>query len=265
MIKDPQALITDKKNWGDYYLFSLKSAEIASLAQPGQFIMVRPGPHYQPLLRRPFSLHFQHKKNIQIFFKITGKGTRLLSQKKPGDCLDVIGPLGKGFSIEAETKRKVTALVAGGRGIAPLYFLAHRLRQQGAQVKIFYGGQSRWDLPLKNKIETDGFELYLATDDGSLGLKGFVAELFKQKMKKVMPFKVYACGPEAMMAKIAHLLAEEKIPAEYSLESIMGCGFGACWGCVRKIKRQGQSVWLKTCQEGPVFSGEEIIWADGKS
>ena len=262
MIKDPRALITDKKNWGDYYLFNLKSAQIASLAQPGQFIMVRPSTYYHPLLRRPFSLHFQHKENIKIFFKITGQGTLLLSQKKPGDWLDIIGPLGKGFSLGAETKGKVTALVGGGRGIAPLYFLAHRLRQQGARVKIFYGGQSRNDLPLKNKLETEGFELYLATDDGSFGFKGFITELFRQKFKKIKPFKVYACGPEAMMAEIAHLLAREKISSEYSLESIMGCGFGACWSCVRRIKREGQLLWLKTCQEGPVFSAEEIIWTD---
>jgi len=262
MIKDPQAMIIGKQNWEDHYLFSLRSEEIACHAKPGQFIMVRLSPYCYPLLRRPLSIHYQDQKNIQIFFKITGEGTLLLSQKKPGDCLDILGPLGKSFSINSETKGKAVALVGGGRGIAPLYFLAHSLQNQGAQVKIFYGGQSRSHLPLKSKIQSDGFDLYWATDDGSLGFKGFITELFQQELKRIKPAKVYACGPEAMMAKTAHILAKERMPAEYSLESIMGCGFGACWGCVRKIKREGRPVWLKTCQEGPVFSGEEIIWPD---
>lgn len=260
MIKDPQALISYKQNWKDYYLFSLKSPKIASEALPGQFVMIHISSHPYPLLRRPFSIHSKDEKNIQIFFKITGVGTSLLSQKEVNDSLDIIGPLGKGFTISRQLEGKVAAAVGGGRGIAPLYFLAQSLRSKGSTVKIFYGGKSLEDLPLKRKIEKDGFDLHCSTDDGSFGFKGFISKLFEKELKKLNLSFVFACGPEPMMERIASITRYEKIPAEFSLESIMGCGIGACWGCVRRIRKEGQEEWHKVCQEGPVFPADEIIW-----
>lgn len=265
MIKDPQALIIKKERWKDYYLFSIESPSIASEAQPGQFVMVRINPHPFPLLRRPFSIHSKNKKKLEIFFQITGIGTRMLSQKERDDFLDMIGPLGKGFQIEADLRRKDTALVGGGRGIAPLYFLAEELSQQGASVKIFYGGKSLKDLPLKTRFKASGFDLYCSTDDGSFGFKGLVSDYLKIELEKSTPDLIFSCGPEPMMKKIAHLAQIKNIPTQFSLESYMGCGFGICWGCVKRIRKNNNEEWVKICEEGPVFNGEEIIWQeDGK-
>ncbi len=262
MIKDSQARIVGKKSWNNYYLLSLESPSIASQAQPGQFIMVRicPGPY--PLLRRPFSIHSKDEKNIDIFFQVSGLGTELLSQKKADDILDILGPLGKGFHGGASLDGKDVVAVGGGRGIAPLYFLAQELRSHGASVKIFYGGKNLEDIPLKEKFEQEGYDLYCSTDDGSFGFKGFVSEHLKAELEKLKPARIFSCGPEEMMKKIARFAAEKDIPAEFSLESVMGCGFGICWGCVKRIKKNGEEGWIKICEEGPVFPSEEIIWAE---
>jgi len=264
MIKDPQARIIHKENWkGEYYLFSLESKKIAYQSQPGQFIMVRIEALPYPLLRRPFSIHSRSRNTLEIFFNVQGIGTALLAQKKLDDCLDILGPLGKGFRLEGDFKGKNVWLVGGGRGVAPLYFLALRLRLRKAIPKIFYGGRNLLDLPLKEKFEKNGFDLLCSTDDGSFGFKGLVSDFLKRELEKSTPSYIYACGPEAMMKKIAGLSARKKIPAEFSLESLMGCGFGACWGCVRRIKRAKEEAWVKTCEEGPVFRREEIIWPEG--
>jgi len=262
MIKHSQARITHKETWEDYFLFSLESPIIASQAQPGQFIMVRTSLNSNPLLRRPFSIHSKERKNIEIFFQKSGLGTSILSQKKPNEFLDIIGPLGKGFNSELDLNRKDVALIGGGRGIAPIYFLAQKLRSQGALVRVFYGGKTFSDLPLKEKFEKAGIKLLCSTDDGSLSFKGFITDLFEIEIEKLLPAYIYACGPELMMKKLAKTALDKKIPAEFSLESVMGCGFGVCWGCVRKIVKDGEAGWHKICEEGPVFKAEEIIWQE---
>ena len=263
MVKDPRARIVDKRSWKSYFSLSLESPRIAAQAQSGQFIMVRVSAHTQPLLRRPFSIHSKSDNTIEIFFQITGLGTELLSQKKPEEFLDILGPLGKGFEAGQNLKEKDIVLVGGGRGIAPLYFLSQKLQSYGATAKIFYGGKSQEDLPLKEKFEKEGFDLYCSTDDGSSGFKGFISDLFKKELDKYTPDRIFACGPELMMKKISLIAQEKNIPAEFSLESFMGCGFGACWGCVRRIKRDNTEEWVKICEEGPVFSGDDIIWEEG--
>lgn len=264
MLKDPQAKIIHKEQWKDYCLLSLESSAIASEARPGQFVMVRIGTFPYPLLRRPFSIHWKNGERIEIFFQRTGLGTSLLSQKETNDKLDVIGPLGKGFTISEKVQGKEAVAIGGGRGIAPLYFLAHALHTQGASVKIFYGGKTLEDLPIKDRIEQSGFDLFCSTDDGSFGYKGLVSDFFARQIKKLNPSFLFSCGPELMMEKIACIAQKHHIPAEFSLESIMGCGFGACWGCVRRIKRKNKEAWLKICEEGPVFSTDEIVWKNEK-
>jgi dihydroorotate dehydrogenase electron transfer subunit len=262
MIKDSRARIVGKKSWNSYYLLSLESPHIASQAQPGQFIMVRISPEPYPLLRRPFSIHSKDEKTIDIFFQVSGLGTDLLSQKEEDNIVDVLGPLGKGFNRGASLKGKDVAVIGGGRGIAPLYFLAKELRSLGASVKIFYGGKSLEDIPLKEKFEQEGFDLYCSTDDGTFGYKGFISEYLEAELEKFTPSHIFSCGPEEMMKKIARFAAKKNIPAEFSLESVMGCGFGICWGCVKRIKKNGEEGWVKICEEGPVFSSEEIIWTE---
>jgi len=260
MVKDPKALITQRDRWGDYFALTIASASIALNAQPGQFIMVRTGEEPYPLLRRPFSIFSAAKPILTIFFQKVGLGTTQLSRKKKNDTLDIIGPLGKGFSIPGEGSNRRLALVGGGRGIAPLFFLAEKLISRGNNVRIYYGGESASDLPLKARLETAGFPLCFATEDGSAGYKGTITEAFESELDSTGFSFIYACGPEAMLKKIARASKDRNIPAELSLESVMGCGFGACWGCVKKTKNADGAHWRKVCEEGPVFAAEEVVW-----
>jgi len=265
MHKEPEALIIKKQAGDDYCLLRLKTETIASESQPGQFIMVRPSENLHPLLRRPFSIHSVQDDCVEIFFLKSGIGTILLSQRSEGDRLDILGPLGKGFHLENAVQGRDVALVGGGRGIAPLYFLAQRIRELGALPRIFYGGKTLSDLPLKQKFEQDHYEFYVSTEDGSFGFEGLITNLFQRELENFSPSCLFSCGPEAMMGKLARIAQEKNIPAEFSLESIMGCGFGACWGCVRMIKTDSKEEWVKICEEGPVFAGNRIIWQHEES
>lgn len=260
MQKDPSARIVKTKRWGDFFLISIKSPIIAQCASPGQFIMVRLSSSNYPLLRRPLSIHSRTQDTIEVFFQVSGSGTALLSQKTTADSLDILGPFGKGFSLEGDLRDRGVALIGGGRGIAPLYFLALELRQRGAGVVVYYGGKTRSDLPLKDKFLEKKIPIFCSTDDGSFGFHGFITELFETESETKFFEFIYACGPEAMLKKAGQLCRQKNIPAEFSLESMMGCGFGACWGCVTKIDRGKGSEWQKTCKEGPVFPADHIVW-----
>ena len=156
MFQDKNARIIKTESWGNYFLLRLAAAEIAQKSKPGQFLMIRVSPGLNPLLRRPLSIHDCSGSEVEIFFQVTGKGTELLSQKKPGDHLDVLGPCGGGFSLLPEFKDKEIFCVGGGRGLAPLYFLARELQTAGARPVVFYGGQTLSDLPLKKRLDEAG-------------------------------------------------------------------------------------------------------------
>jgi dihydroorotate dehydrogenase electron transfer subunit len=260
MTNDPAARIVLKQAWGDYFLFRIESPAVAGEAKPGQFLMVRVSDQVVPLLRRPFSIHARESNSLEIFFQIAGRGTALLAQKREGDGLDLLGPLGKGFGWSASVKGEIFFLVGGGRGIAPMFFLAQELRTAGVRVKVLYGGKSLPDLPLKQKFEKSGLDIACSTDDGTSGFHGFVTGLLRREISEHRPAALFVCGPEPMMEKTADIAAREKIPAQFSLESMMGCGFGACWGCVKRIRAGDNGTWKKICEDGPVFSGDEIIW-----
>jgi dihydroorotate dehydrogenase electron transfer subunit len=261
MLKDPAALIIRKRTWAGYALFGMRSPRVARGAKPGQFLMVRVSDQPYPLLRRPLSIHARDKDIIEIFFARAGLGTATLADKKTGETLDILGPLGKGFVLPRVPKGKAFFLVGGGRGIAPLYFLARELQAKGGHPRVFYGGKTAADLPLLQKFAAQKMEVFISTDDGSLGFPGLVtAMLEKELARSAPPAGVCACGPDPMMKRIAEIATERKIPAQLSLESIMGCGIGACWGCVRKVRRDGSAEWVKICEEGPVFAAGEVVW-----
>ncbi len=264
MLIDRQARLVEVESWGDYFLFTFDAPEIARQAQPGQFLMIKVSETTQPLLRRPISLHNVEDTRVQIFFQVAGQGTRLLSSKQPGQRLDLLGPLGKGFSTRPEFRGREIFCVGGGRGLAPLYYLARELRSLGARPVIFYGGRREADLPLKDRLKAAGFELLVSTDDGSCGFRGLVTSLVEEELNKRKPVFLYACGPDPMMEKLAGICRRQNLSGEFSLESIMGCGFGACWGCVKKIRSGGQAKYLKICQDGPVFPIEEIVWQENE-
>jgi dihydroorotate dehydrogenase electron transfer subunit len=259
MVNDPAARITGRKSWGDYHWLRLDSLA-ASQAKPGQFLMIRTSDTPTPLLRRPISLHDGDDRTIDIFFQVAGRGTALLALKKKGETLDLLGPLGNGFDLAGASPGSTAWLVGGGRGIAPLFFLGRVLRERGALVKVFYGGKSVSDLPIREKFPAAGLDIACSTDDGSFGYAGFVTGLVAAELERSRPDRLFVCGPDLMMEKTAEIALLGGIPAQLSLESMMGCGFGACWGCVKRIRRSDGEKWRKICEDGPVFPAADIVW-----
>lgn len=261
MLNDQAALITRKRAWDGYVLLELRSPRIARRAKPGQFLMVRVSSHPHPLLRRPLSIHARDGDRLELFFARAGLGTAILAERRPGETLDILGPLGKGFVLPGKIRGKVFWLAGGGRGIAPLYFLARELQARGAHPRVFYGGKTQADLPLLHKLAAREREVFISTDDGSAGFPGLVTEMLEKELaRSARPALICACGPDPMLKRIGEIAAEFKIPAQLSLESIMGCGIGACWGCVRKIRRGDAAEWVKICEEGPVFPASAVVW-----
>jgi dihydroorotate dehydrogenase electron transfer subunit len=222
--------------------------------------MVRVSDTLDPLLRRPISLHAREGGSLEIFFQVAGRGTDLLARRKEGESLDILGPLGQGFDLAADFRGRRAVLVGGGRGIAPLFYLGRELRTRGANVKVLYGGRTLGDLPVRDKFAADGLAIACATDDGSFGHAGFVTGLLEAEIVRRIPDFLFVCGPDPMMRAAAGIARAHRIPAQISLESIMGCGFGACWGCVKRIARGDGGRWRKICEDGPVFLAEEILW-----
>ena len=235
--------------------------EIASSALPGQFIMVHVGAGYDPLLRRPFSIHRVKEEYIQILFKVVGKGTLILSEKKAGEKADLIGPLGKGFKLVSGRK----ILVGGGLGIAPLLFLASIMQKQKetqGEVRVMLGACDRVEIePFCQEFANTGAQVIIATDNGSLGHCGFVTELLLQDIEKDYPKKtqVYSCGPYPMMAKVASICKEAHLNCQVSLETMMACGLAACLGCAVPSAEKGNK-YLHVCKDGPVFEAGKVIW-----
>jgi dihydroorotate dehydrogenase electron transfer subunit len=260
MRHDPKAKIILHAHWGDYHLLRIETPAIAAEAQPGQFLMVRVSDAATPLLRRPISLHAKDGGSLEIFFQIAGQGTALLARMREGEPLDILGPCGRGFIADPADVPSPAILIGGGRGIAPLFFLAQELIAGGTRLRVLYGGKSRPDLPARSKFEEAGLEIACSTDDGSFGRPGFVTDLLEAEVRRANPAILYVCGPDPMMRKTAEIAATHGIRARLSLESMMGCGFGACWGCVKRIKTNGAGAWRKICEDGPVFESDEIVW-----
>ncbi len=262
MHKDPRARITRRQSWESYHLLALHSPRIAADAAPGQFVMIRASEAFHPLLRRPFSVHAVSGPELSVFFQSVGTGTRLLGRTAVGQSLDILGPLGRGFDLDRDLSGRRMGLVGGGRGIAPLVFLAERLRQKRAQVRIYYGGRTLQDLVLKTELLAADIDLACSTEDGSHGYHGLVTDCLQADWDDFSPDRLYACGPDGMLRTVGRMSRAYGIPAELSLESIMGCGIGACWGCVHKIRRRDEAAWTKICEHGPVFPAEAVIWEE---
>ncbi len=260
MTIERDARLREVQSWGDFYRFAVDAPAVGTDARPGQFVMIKVSDATAPLLRRPLGIHDADGRGFELFFKVAGRGTEILSRKKPGDTLDVLGPLGRGFSVPAAAEGRTAYLVGGGRGIAPLFFLARALLRAGVRPVVFYGGRTLADIPIRERFERAGIDLRASTDDGSFGFAGFVTALVDRDLAASRPDRLYACGPDPMMKALAAIAARRGVPAEFSLESVMGCGIGACWGCVHRIKNEHGDGWVKICEEGPVFPGERILW-----
>jgi len=235
----------------DVYLIWLNCPLIASAAKPGQFVMVRCGDN---LLRRPFSIHQVNddRSSFALLFSVIGNGTEWLSQCKASDKLDVLGPLGNGFSILPKARNIL--LVGGGIGVAPLPFLAQTAMNKGCDVTLLLGAASVCYLCPPHLIPAE-VECIMSTDDGTAGVKGFITGVICQHY---LADQIFACGPAPMYRTMAKMRELKGKPVQVSLEARMGCGFGLCYGCTIKTKQGLKQI----CKDGPVFEMDDIIWSE---
>jgi len=251
------------------HLMWIEAPDIAATAQPGQFITVRCGNF---TLRRPFSVHQVSSREIALLFKVAGKGTLWLSQRQTGERIDILGPLGKGFSIPPtkSEQSKHLLLVAGGIGIAPLVFLMQYALSQH-QITLIHGASTAAQLypfysaaKKRSKLSPlpKGVQFIPVTEDGSMGQKGRATDILPDFLNWAN--QVYACGPAEMYKTMAEMSRRAKrsnlklTKCQVSLEVRMGCGFGACYGCTINTKKGLKHI----CRDGPVFELDDIIWQE---
>lgn len=257
----------------DSYALEIECPSIAETAKAGQFVMLRVSRSSHPLLRRPFSIaaaygsaspDLEKQGHVWILYKRVGRGTELMTHWKKGDGVDLIGPLGKGYTLPPYPSHEPIVLVGGGVGVASLYALWEKLK--GHHVVMLIGAKTKDDIlwPCHDPALKDF--LRIATEDGSLGFKGTVLDLFltslEGKNPKETSIRIYACGPMGMLKQLASLACSERNFIEASLEARMGCGLGACWGCVVRTT-DPLMPYHRVCREGPVFDLKTISWEDG--
>lgn len=224
----------------DLYLMRLEG-DVSEIKNPGEFINILLPGHY---LRRPISVCDYDDNHVDILFKILGNGTKDMSVLPVGGMLDCLVGLGNGFTLY---KDKKPLLIGGGIGIAPLIGLAKRFNQMGIKPSLVYGARSKDDLVMLDVLN-ELCDVYLCTDDGSMGYKGNVVDCIK---KTNISFDYYySCGPYRMLESVAKSFKDGVV----SMEARMGCGFGACMGCSIKTTKGPKRV----CKEGPVFIGSEV-------
>jgi len=235
------------------HLLWAEAPQIISEAQPGQFVMVRSGEDHDPLLRRPLSIHRVGESGaLGLLFEVVGQGTGWLAQRKAGESVDLLGPLGRGFEIHSQK----LLLVAGGVGIAPLIFLAERTATDGRHVTLLSGSQTASTVYPQHLLPPY-IKPITVTEDGSMGQRGLVTDLligtaaFHREAEQII-----ACGPISMYQAISQLPGLEGGSVQVSMEARMGCGFGGCTGCAIETRRGPKLV----CRDGPVFELSDLIW-----
>jgi dihydroorotate dehydrogenase electron transfer subunit len=252
----------------EYSVLALDAPEIAGLARPGQFVMVKPSRSADPLLRRPFSI-FEILRDaggaptgLTIFNKRIGTGTSLLYDIEAGTHVQCLGPLGQPF--EPIDPPAQAWMVAGGVGLAPFVTLAEALLARGTQVSLFYGARRARDLHKIEIFEQLGVRVIASTEDGSRGAHGRITVPLEEQLTRTdadSALRMYACGPTPMMRAVALLAASYGRACDVSLEQVMGCGLGGCYSCV-VLARDGRGIphHTRSCIDGPVFDATRIVW-----
>ena len=261
------AVVANTRLSDDYCVISLAAPEIAALAQPGQFVMVKPARGTDPLLRRPFSifevLRDAHgaPSGITLLNKRIGVGTGLIYDAEPGARMACLGPLGQPFEpVDAPSE---AWMVAGGVGLAPFATLAEALHARGTKSTLFYGARRASELYYIDFFEKLGVKVVLTTEDGSRGITGRVTVPLEQALRERhgQAVQMYVCGPTPMMKAVADLAAAHNCSCDVSLEQVMGCGLGGCYSCVVLAKDHGSAPhFVRSCLDGPVFDSRRIIW-----
>lgn len=230
--------------------FVLYNPQLAEITKEGQFAHVKVG---NKTLRRPISICDADNERIRLVFQVKGEGTEILSKAKVGDELDIICPLGHGFDIQ---KGKKYCLIGGGIGVPPMLYCA----KTAENPAVITGFRNKDLVILQDDFKKYTDEVYLVTDDGTAGEKGFVTDVLKKKIDEVD--EVCACGPMVMLKAIAEICKGKGKPCQVSLEERMGCGIGACLVCACKTRtgENGEEEYTHVCKKGPVYKAEEVVF-----
>jgi dihydroorotate dehydrogenase electron transfer subunit len=250
----------------DYNVIALAAPELAASVAPGQFAMVKPGRGHDPLLRRPFSIFEVLRRNgrvegLTLLTKRIGVTTGLLFDAVEGDVVSCLGPLGRPFDVVGPPRR--AWMVAGGVGLAPFATLTEALGKLGTETTLFYGARTAGELFYLDWFRERGVRLVLATEDGSAGDHGRITLQLERELRypSASDAMIFACGPEAMLEAVSHLAGRYGIPAQVSVERVMGCGMGGCYSCVIPVRDDhGRPHNVRSCIGGPVFQAAKIAW-----
>jgi len=252
-----------------YFILWIHCPPIANQVKPGQFVMLKVSDDRIPLLRRPFSVyksypadHPEKRKrgHLVIVYKRVGKGTQKMTALRKGQKVGLIGPLGNGFTLPPLPSSGNNILIGGGMGIVSLFSLTEAL--EGRNLTALIGGKTRRDILCVDDLKKSKSKVLIATEDGSQGIRGTVVDLFfsmRKRFKRNEKYSVYACGPVAMLKALAKVTTFKNLTCQASFEARMGCGFGACWGCVVKTNYP-KMPYQRVCEDGPVFRLEDVIW-----
>jgi dihydroorotate dehydrogenase electron transfer subunit len=244
------------------FLLELEAPELAAACGPGHFIHLKTGEGWDPLWRRPFSVHrvSADKRSVRLLYREVGRGTARMRVFKAGDSLNLLGPLGKPFDLERRFRTAVVA--AGGLGIAPVFFLADRLARAGVKTVLYWGARNAGELVGIGELSALGVEINAATEDGSAGFRGRVTDLMKERLGRIASERDcagFACGPVPMLKAVQAIVPKTGFGWQASLEERMACGVGVCQGCAVKLRNGG---YRTACADGPVFDIMEIEFDD---
>lgn len=252
-IQGEYRILTKRNLAKNIYDYVIEAKDMAELAQAGQFVHIRVQGFS---LRRPISICEIDKEagTIRIVFEVRGEGTAELAKLQEGQLIDLIGPLGKGFSLLDPSKKVI--VIGGGIGVPPMLEVA---KHYGSNATAIIGFRSANAVILAEDFQAKGAKLMLCTDDGTMGSKGFVTAALKHRLLEENADLICACGPHMMLKGIVELANEYHIPCEVSLEERMGCGVGACLVCACKTVKNGEEYLAHVCKDGPVFKAEDVI------
>jgi len=241
-------IVENRKLCRDIFEMVIECPEIAQEAKPGQFLHIRVKAGIDPLLRRPISISriYRDLGHISVVYQIIGKGTKEMTLLRKGEDIDVMGPLGNGFTLFPGKK---CAVIGGGMGVAPLLELASKLSDCDAYIGF------RCSTFKLDEYKSLCKELFIATEDGSTGSRGYVTDIIKDIGEYDI---VYTCGPKLMMQKVKELCERSSVQCFVSIEERMGCGIGACLVCACRIKEGDAWHYKKACTDGPVFEAGEV-------
>lgn len=245
---------------GAYHALTVRAPGVPEGFVPGHFLAVAVGgPDSSMLLRRAFAIYGVSEDAVDVVFAVHGRGTSWLAERRPGDRLDVVGPLGRPFTLPVPGSRAV--LVGGGYGSAPLLPLAAALRAQGCDVDLVLGAAGADRLFGVDEAREVASSVVVTTDDGSAGTRGRVSAV----LGPLLPGSAvaYACGPMAMLRAVHRAAAAAGVPAQVAVEESMACGIGVCMTCVLPVVGDdGLTRMVRSCVEGPVFLGDRVRWDD---